>query len=62
MPPEFGTDRHSSLSKFVKPIEQGREQEIEIARNCQPAAGQVAIDASPTEKRIGIAIGLFVVP
>ena len=52
----------SSLSKLVEVIEQGREQEIVIARHGRPAARLVAIDASPAEKRIGVAKGLFVVP
>ncbi|MGD7034402.1 MAG: prevent-host-death protein [Gammaproteobacteria bacterium HGW-Gammaproteobacteria-10] len=52
----------SSLSRLVEAIEQGQEREIVIARNGRPAAKLVPIDAAPSEKRIGVAKGLFVVP
>lgn len=52
----------SSLSRLVEAIEQGREHEIVIARNGRPAAKLVSIDAPPTDKRIGVAKGVFVVP
>jgi antitoxin (DNA-binding transcriptional repressor) of toxin-antitoxin stability system len=52
----------SSLSRLVEAIEQGREREIVIARNGRPAAKLVPMDTVPSGKRIGIAIGLFVVP
>ena len=52
----------SSLSRLVEAIEQGEEREIVIARNGRPAARLVPMDATPTEKRIGVAKGRFVVP
>ena len=52
----------SSLSRLVEAIEQGREREIVIARNGRPAARLVPIDATLTEKRIGVARGVFEVP
>jgi antitoxin (DNA-binding transcriptional repressor) of toxin-antitoxin stability system len=52
----------SSLSRLVEAIEQGREREIVIARNGRPAAKLVPMDTVPSEKRIGVAKGLFVVP
>ena len=52
----------SSLSRLVDAIEQGKEQEIIIARNGRPAAKLVAIDTIDTGKRLGIARGIFEVP
>ncbi|MBE0437275.1 MAG: type II toxin-antitoxin system prevent-host-death family antitoxin [Methylomicrobium sp.] len=52
----------SSLSRLVEAIEQGQEREIVIARNGRPVAKLVPIDTAPSEKRIGVAKGLFVVP
>lgn len=52
----------SSLSRLVEAIEQGQEREIMIARNGRPVAKLVPLDTSPSEKRIGVAKGLFVVP
>lgn len=52
----------SSLSRLVESLEQGKEREIIIARNGRPAAKLVPIDTAPTDKRIGIAKGLFAVP
>jgi prevent-host-death family protein len=52
----------SSLSRLVEAIEQGHEREIVIARNGRPAAKLVPIDNTPSEKRIGVAKGLFVIP
>jgi antitoxin (DNA-binding transcriptional repressor) of toxin-antitoxin stability system len=46
----------------VEAIEQGREREIVIARNGRPAAKLVPMNAAPSEKRIGVAKGQFVVP
>lgn len=51
-----------SLSRLVEAIEQGREREIVIARNGRPAAKLVPMDTVPSEKRIGVAKSLFVVP
>ena len=53
----------SSLSRLVEDIEQGRAREIIIARNGRPAARLAPLDdAAPTDKRLGVAKGLFVVP
>lgn len=52
----------SSLSRLVEAIEQGREREIVIARNGRPVARLVPIDATLTEKRMGVARGVFEVP
>lgn len=52
----------TSLSRLVEAIEQGQEREIVIARNGRPAAKLVPIDTSPSDKRIGVAKGAFVVP
>lgn len=51
------------LSKLVEQLESGQEREIVIARNGKPAARLVRIgDKPPTEKRIGIAKGAFIMP
>ncbi len=55
-------DAKSSLSRLVEAIEQGREQEIVIARNGRPAAKLVAVDETAPSLRIGIAKGRFEVP
>jgi prevent-host-death family protein len=55
-------DAKSNLSRLVDAIEQGREQEIIIARNGRPAARLVPIDKTPSGKRIGVAKGRFEVP
>ncbi|MFN5512002.1 MAG: type II toxin-antitoxin system Phd/YefM family antitoxin [Burkholderiales bacterium] len=52
----------SSLSRLVEAIEQGREQEIVIARNGRPAARLVPLARANPQKRIGVARGAFVVP
>jgi len=52
----------SSLSRLVESIEQGKEQEIIIARNGRPAARLVPVDAPPAGQRIGVARGKFKVP
>jgi antitoxin (DNA-binding transcriptional repressor) of toxin-antitoxin stability system len=52
----------SSLSRLVQAIEQGQESEIVIARNGRPVAKLVPINTAPSEKRIGVAKGLFVMP
>ncbi len=51
----------SSLSRLVETIELGEEREIVIARNGRPVAKLVPINAT-SEKRIGIAKGIFEVP
>lgn len=55
-------DAKSSLSRLVRAIEDGEEQEIIIARNGRPAARLVPIEARPAGSRIGIAKGKFEVP
>jgi antitoxin (DNA-binding transcriptional repressor) of toxin-antitoxin stability system len=52
----------SSLSRLVQVIEQGQESEIVIARNGQSVAKLVPLNTAPSEKRMGVAKGLFVVP
>ena len=52
----------STLSRLVDDIEQGREQEIIIARNGRPAAKLVPISAVRAGQRLGIAKGSFDVP
>ncbi len=52
----------SSLSRLVEAIEQGKEREIVIARNGRPAAKLVPIDTVTSDKLIGVAKGLFVIP
>ena len=52
----------TTLSRLVDAIEQGRETEIVIARNGKPAAKLVPLGTTPSERRVGIAKGLFVVP
>ena len=52
----------TTLSRLVDAIEQGRETEIVIARNGKPAAKLVPLATMPSEQRVGIAKGLFVVP
>lgn len=52
----------SSLSRLVEAIEQGREQEIIIARNGRPAARLVPLARSAADKRLGVAKGVFQVP
>ena len=52
----------STLSRLVDAIEQGREQEIIIARNGRPAAKLVPIGVAKAGQRLGIAKGSFDVP
>jgi antitoxin (DNA-binding transcriptional repressor) of toxin-antitoxin stability system len=53
----------SSLSQLVLDIEQGRSTEIIIARHGHPVAKLVPMDyTAVSDKRIGIAKGMFVVP
>ena len=52
----------SSLSRWVKAIEQGEEREILITRNGVPVARLVPVDAMPAGQRIGVAKGKFAVP
>lgn len=52
----------SSLSRLVEAVESGRELEIIIARNGQPAAKLVPISPVPSGPRLGVAKGRFEVP
>ena len=52
----------SSLSRLVEAVESGEESEIIIARNGKPAARIVALSATPTGRRLGVAAGQFVPP
>lgn len=53
----------STLSQLVVALETGKESEIIIARNGQPAARLVPMNKHPnTTKRIGVATGKFKVP
>lgn len=54
----------SSLSRLLDAIEQGREQEIIIVRNGRPVARLVPIadTTAASDRRFGVAKGLFVVP
>jgi prevent-host-death family protein len=55
-------EARSSLSRLVQAVEEGREDEIVIARNGRPAARLVAVRASPAGRRIGVAKGQFTAP
>ena len=52
----------SSLSRLVQAVESGHEPEIVISRNGRPAAKLVPITHDSSEKRIGVAKGLFRIP
>ncbi|MBI5635193.1 MAG: type II toxin-antitoxin system Phd/YefM family antitoxin [Nitrospirae bacterium] len=52
----------AKLSKLLKSIESGREQEVVITRNGKPIARLVSLKSSPADKRIGVAKGKFKVP
>lgn len=52
----------SSLSRLVQAVESGHEPEIVISRNGRPAAKLVPITHGNSEKRIGVAKGLFRIP
>ena len=52
----------SSLSRLVQAVESGHEPEIVISRNGRPAAKLVPITHGSSEKRIGVAKGLFRIP
>jgi prevent-host-death family protein len=52
----------TNLSRLVEAIELGEEREIVIARNGRPVAKLVPVSAAPSERRIGVARGLFEVP
>jgi antitoxin (DNA-binding transcriptional repressor) of toxin-antitoxin stability system len=50
------------LAHLIESIEQGAAQEILIVRDGRPVAKLVALAATPIERRLGIAKGLFEVP
>ena len=52
----------SSLSRLVAAVEEGQEREIVIARNGRPVARLVPIQASMSQRRLGVAAGKFRVP
>ncbi|MFA7669907.1 MAG: type II toxin-antitoxin system Phd/YefM family antitoxin [Burkholderiaceae bacterium] len=52
----------STLSRLIEDIEQGKYDEVVIARNGRPAAKLVAIDATSAKNRIGVAKGKFEIP
>ena len=54
-------DAKTTSSRLVDAIEQGPETEIDITRNGKPAAKLVPSAAKPSDHRIGLAKGLFVV-
>ena len=56
-------DAKSQLSKLVEAVEKGEVDEIIIARKGRPAARLIAVEPRPkTERRIGIAAGMFLAP
>ena len=55
-------EARSNLSRLVQAVEEGREDEIVIARNGRPAARLVAVGGKPAGRRIGVAKGQFVPP
>jgi prevent-host-death family protein len=56
-------DAKSQLSKLVDAVESGEVEEVIIARNGRPAARLISMQPrAKTERRIGIAKGLFVAP
>jgi prevent-host-death family protein len=56
-------DAKTQLSKLVEAVESGEVEEVIIARNGRPAARLTAISPKArTDRRIGLAKGLFVAP
>lgn len=57
-------DAESSLAELVRQVEQGRVDEIVIARDGRPAARLVPATppSAARERRIGVAKGRFVAP
>ena len=55
-------EARSTLSRLVEAIEQGRAQQIVIARNGRPAARLVPLESAPTGKRLGVAKGRHKLP
>ncbi len=62
MPTVNMLEAKSNLSRLVEAVESGAEAEIIIARNGRPATKLVAVKPARTGTRIGVAIGMFVVP
>ncbi|NLD15449.1 MAG: prevent-host-death protein [Gammaproteobacteria bacterium] len=52
----------TGLSRLVEAVATGRQREIILARNGQPAARLVPLDEPVTSQRIGVAKGKFEVP
>ena len=52
----------TTLSKLIKSIESGTEDEILIARHGRPVARLLHLPSSIPGKRIGVASGKFTVP
>ncbi len=52
----------TDLSKFIRMVENKKEDEIRIARNGRPVVKIVLIQPVPASKRIGVAEGKFIVP
>lgn len=60
MPTVNMLEAKTSLSKLVEAVESGAESEIVIARNGQPAAKLVPLDAAPKKKRrLGLLEGKY---
>lgn len=52
----------TGLSKLLVLLENKEENEIIIARNGKPVAKMILWEQAPSDKRIGVARGLFSVP
>ena len=52
----------STLSRLVKAVESGAQNEIIIARSGRPVAKLVSVNTRPVGQRIGVAKGSFVAP
>ena len=52
----------TDLSKFIRMVENKKEDEIRIARNGRPVVKIVLIQPVSASKRIGVAEGKFIVP
>jgi antitoxin (DNA-binding transcriptional repressor) of toxin-antitoxin stability system len=52
----------TTLSKLLEQIEDGREQEIVIARHGRPVARLTRVAPGKSGQRIGVAKGKFTVP
>lgn len=52
----------TNLSKLVECIENGREEEVIIARNGKPVARLAPLADRPLGQRLGVAKGKFMLP